>query len=143
MHSFFVAFCLLPMVISKAQESTTQPIDVVNARNRALNAHDLDAFLATYAEDVVIYVYPSREIGRGKRHIAKIFSPFIDAKDVRTSVKKTMVADGFVVVDSVTTFGKKSEEGVAIYEVRNGLIKTVRFLRDTLRAKQTDANDAN
>ena len=131
---------MLPALLLITQDSTAQkqvkPLDVVKERNRALNAHELDSFLATYADDVMIYVFPDKKLGSGKQHLRKIFALFIEDKNVRTRVKKTMVADGFVVVESTTTFGKNTEAGVAIYEVRNGKIKSVRFLRDTLKAKQ-------
>ncbi|MEO1528533.1 MAG: nuclear transport factor 2 family protein [Planctomycetota bacterium] len=115
----------------------------MSERNRALNAHDLDAFLATYADNVEIFVYPSTKIGDGKKHIEKIFSLYIEKKDVSIRVKKTLEADGYVVVESATTFGKKIESGIAIYEVRDGKIKSVRFLRDTLRAKQTAVDEGS
>lgn len=130
-----------------AQEATPiasiSPLDIVNERNRALNAHDLDAFLATYADDVSIYVYPAEKIGNGKKHIQKIFSLFIEEKRVSTTVLSTMEADGYVVVESSTTFGEKTEAGIAIYEVRDEKIQSVRFLRDSLRAKQTEAEDGH
>ncbi len=121
-------------------ERQLSPVDVVNERNRALNAHELEAFMATYADDVSVYVYPAKKLGDGKKHIRKIFALLIETKSVKTVVKKTMANDGFVVVESVNTVGKKTEEGIAIYEVRGDKIKSVRFLRDKIRAKRTDAD---
>ena len=141
-----VSACLLIILMlpqDAKPESVPTPMEIVNERNRTLNAHDLDAFLATYANDVAFYVYPSKKIGDGKKHVEKIFSLYIEKKDVRTRVKKTLEADGYVVVESATTFGKKVESGIAIYEVRDGKIKSVRFLRDTLRAKQTAVDAGN
>lgn len=134
-----IALLLLALPLAPCDTDTDEvpsPIEVVEERNRALNAHDLDAFLATYADDVAIFVYPGKKIGDGKNHVEKIFALFIENKDVRTVVSKTMASDSYVVVESTTTFGKKSETSIAIYEVRAGTIRTVRFLRDTLRAKQ-------
>lgn len=141
-----IAILILGIQITASDAMSTKhisPIDVVNARNNALNSHDLDTFLATYADDVVIYVYPDKKLGEGKEHIKKIFSYFIESKKVSTKVKRTLAAESYVVVESATTFGKKIEQGIAIYEIRENKIQSVRFLRDTLRAKQTDvsAND--
>ena len=120
-------------------ETDKTPSEIVQERNRALNAGELAAFLDTYAENVEIFVYPTRKIGSGKKHIRMIFADAITNGTVRTRVKRTMAADGYVIVESATTFGKKTEEGVAIYEVRKGKIQSVRFVRDTLRAKQKPA----
>ena len=133
--TLLIVFLILPQAAKP--ENVPPPTEIVNERNRALNAHDLDSFLATYADDVAIYVYPSKKIGDGKQHIRKIFSLYIEKKEVSTRVISTLEADGYVVVESATTFGKKIESGIAIYEVRDGKIISVRFLRDTLRAKQT------
>ena len=60
--------------------------------------------------------------------------------EMKVEVGQTMVADSFVVVESTSSFGDTKETGTAIYEVRDGLIRSVRFLRDTLRAKRVEAN---
>lgn len=136
-------FILAIQIIAPEVGSSVSPLEIVNERHRALNAHDLDAFLATYAEDVEIFVYPSKKLGDGKKHIRKIFSLYIEKKDIRTKVKRTMESDGYVVVESATTFGKKTESSIAIYEVREDKIQSVRFLRDSLRAKQAAAGTNN
>ena len=46
-------------------------------------------------------------------------------------------ADGYVVVESTTTFADAIEKGLALYEVRDGLIRRVSFLRDNRRATRT------
>jgi hypothetical protein len=57
--------------------------------------------------------------------------------DVEVEVSQQLVSDSFVVSASITSFSDKSETTVAIYEVRNGLIQSVKFLRDQLRATQS------
>jgi hypothetical protein len=108
---------------------------------RALNDHDLGTFLSTYAEDVGIYVYPERSLGKGKTHIKKLFSPMFEKGEVHVEIGETMTADSFVVVETKTSFGNRVEKSVAVYEVRGGLIRSVRFLRDSLRAAQVQTKE--
>jgi hypothetical protein len=135
---FICTLCLTETLF--AEESKPTPLDVVKKRMSALNDHNLEAFLSTYAEDVAVFVYPDRPLGEGKSHIRKIFSPMIRKREVHVEIGKTMTADSYVVVEMSTSFGDIAEPSVAIYEVRDGLIRSVRFLRDSIRARQVDAN---
>ncbi|HIE99387.1 MAG: nuclear transport factor 2 family protein [Fuerstiella sp.] len=142
MKSYFVLFiCTLCLTdLLSAEESTPTPLDVVKKRTSALNDHNLESFLATYAEDVAVFVYPDRPLGKGKAHVRKIFAPMIKKRNVHVEIDRTMTADSFVVVEMRTSFGDIAEPSVAIYEVRDGLIQSVRFLRDSIRARQIETN---
>lgn len=122
-----------------AKEPEPTPLAVVKQRMHALNAHDLETFLSTYAEDVSIFVYPDRQLGKGKSHLRKIFAPMIRNGEVHVKIGTALTTDSYVVVESTTSFGSIAEPSVAIYEVRDGLIQSVRFLRDTIRARQVEA----
>jgi hypothetical protein len=131
-----VFFLLLPTLVN-AQETEHSPLSVVNKRTKALADHNFDAFMSTYAEDVQLFVYPDKPLGRGKEHIKMLFAPMFKTGDVEIAVAQQLVSDSFVVSESTLSFGDKSETTTAVYEVRDGLIQSVRFLRDGLRATQT------
>ena len=127
---------LLP-ILANAQESEPTPTNVVNKRNKALAEHDLPAFLSTYADNVEIFVYPDKPLSKGKERLQSLFAPMFKKGDIQLEVVHQSASDSYVVCESVLSFGDKSEATIGIYEVRNGLIQTVRFLRDGMRAAQT------
>ena len=139
-----LAFVLLLPVLANAQENEQAPLSVVNKRTRALADHNFSDFMSTYAENVEIFVYPDKPLGKGKEHVKTLFAPMFKKGDVEVEVAHQLVSDSFVVCESITSFSDKSETTIAIYEVRDGLIQSVRFLRDNLRATQskrsTDVN---
>jgi hypothetical protein len=97
----------------------------------AYNARDVDAFMACYAEDVVI------EDGLGDVKLSgweamreRYAQAFADEPDVRFELL-ARIRHGDFVVDHEYLTGYKSGEvryAVAIYWVQKGLIQRVRFL---------------
>jgi len=103
--------------------------DVVQRQVNAFNAHNLDALLATYAEDVKLYDFPDQLLTTGRAalraHYEKQLGP--DSR-AHWEVRKRLIA-GSVVIDQVRWTGRadgKESEGVGIYQVRNGLIQSIR-----------------
>jgi hypothetical protein len=127
---------LLP-ALANAQQNAQTPLSVVNKRTKALSDHNFDDFMSTYAENVEIFVYPDKSLGKGKEHLRALFAPMFKRGDVEIEVTRQLVSDSFVVTESITSFADKSETTLAIYEVRDGLIQSVRFLRDGLKASQS------
>ncbi len=127
---------LLPGLTHAHASEQATPLTVVNKRTKALADHDFDIFMSTYAENVEIFVYPDKPLGKGKEHVRTLFAPMFKAGEVEIEVTHQLVSDSFVVCASTISFADKSETTVAVYEVRDGLIQSVRFLRDNLRATQ-------
>ena len=128
---------LLSPVPVLAQQAEQTPLSVVNKRTKALADHDFSEFMSTYAEDVQLFVYPDKLLGKGKEHVRMLFAPMFKDGNIEVQVAHQLVSDGFVVCESTISFSDKSETTIAIYEVRNGLIQSVRFVRDNLRASQS------
>ncbi len=106
------------------------PLEVVNARMDAYNSHDLERFLGNYAEEVTIFTYPDKSLGGGRDHLCSIFGPMFEKGETRVTIQHQIAKDSYVVNhESVNTEGTKTEY-VSIYEVRKGLIQSVRFVRD-------------
>ena len=112
------------------EEEARSPLEVVNLRMNAYNDHDLDALLSTYSDDVEIFTYPSRSLGRGREHVKELFSDLFRDETLRVDIHHQIAKDGYVINhETVLSSGAKTEY-VSIYEVRDGLIKSVRFVRD-------------
>lgn len=106
------------------------PLEVVNQRMDAYNRHDLPSFLALYSEDIEIFTYPDRSLGGSKQHLASIFGPMFEAGEVRVELHHQIEKDRYVVNHETVHDGDSTTEYVSIYEVEEGLIQSVRFVRD-------------
>ena len=101
---------------------------VVQRQLEAYNRHDLEAFLATYAEDVKLYRMPSAEPTiSGKAQLGEFYRrsrfnlPALHAQVVHRAVL------GNKVVDHERVFGLKKDavDAVAVYAIADGRIVTV------------------
>lgn len=112
------------------QSESQSPLDVVNYRMSAYNRHDLPSFMAVYSEDIEVFTYPNKSLGKGKKHLRSIFEPMLQEGVVQVDIHHQIVKDSFVVNHETVSYGGTTTEYISIYEVRDGLIKTVRFVRD-------------
>jgi len=126
---------LLPALLLAAPHSRSQsPEAVVTRQLEAYNAHDLEAFAATYAEDVELYDFPAalREPA-GKAGLKAFYTQrFKDNPDLHASAKNQMLSGPYVIHrEKVTGLMERKEplEVVVIYLVKDGLIRKVWFLR--------------
>ena len=106
------------------------PLEVVNLRMEAYNKHDLDAFLSTYAEEVEIFTYPDKSLRKGKKGIKSLFEEMFQDSSLQVEVHHQLAKDSYVVNHETVSSKEGKTEYVSIYEVREGLIESVRFVRD-------------
>ncbi|MEJ8810785.1 nuclear transport factor 2 family protein [Variovorax ureilyticus] len=104
------------------------PVHVVQRQFEAYNAHDLGAFLETYAENAELYRAPSTEpVASGKAAISELYATKVfTVSNHRAELLGRMVC-GTQVVDHERVFGLRERpfEVVAVYHVANGLIERV------------------
>jgi hypothetical protein len=106
------------------------PAEVVNAQLDAYNARDIDAFAATYAEDVCMYRMPhSKLVFRGRPQIVEHYGgkTFKNA-GLHAQILGRLVI-GSKVIDHERTVGLRPEpvEIMVVYEIHNELIHAVWF----------------
>lgn len=107
---------------------TISPVDLVQQQLNAYNAHDLEAFLAPYAEDVEIYQFPNTLLSKGKEQMRKDYL-FITKVPKLFCRLQNRVVQGNMVIDheEVSGFGPKPVHAVAIYLIEKGKISKVYF----------------
>jgi hypothetical protein len=106
------------------------PEDVVQRQLDAYNAHDLGAFLATYAEAAEL-----TRVGKadppvtGKAAISELYASRVFSVQGHRAELVGRFAFGNKVVDHERVFGLSPEpfEALAVYEVTDGLIQRVWF----------------
>ncbi|MGZ5190312.1 MAG: amidohydrolase family protein, partial [Flavisolibacter sp.] len=107
---------------------TSSPEELVDLQLLAYNAHNLEAFLAPYAEDVEVYRFPNKLLTKGKEAMRKSYefietTPRLYCRLINRIVQGNMVIDQ----EEVWGFGDKPFYGLAIYEVKDGRIQKVYF----------------
>jgi len=115
---------------NQAQESNLTPLEVVNKRMDFYNRHDFGEFIKLYAHDVKIYTYPERLLGTGTDNITSIFKPKFADKSIQVEIISQINNGNHVINHEVVKEDGIDTKYVSIYEVENGLIKSVRFVRD-------------
>ncbi|SDM60846.1 nuclear transport factor 2 family protein [Allokutzneria albata] len=104
------------------------PASVVDRQLAAYNAHDLEAFLATYAEDVHLALHEGQSI-RGRDEMRGLYAEQFAQRLCRAEVVGRLIERGWV-VDHEVAHGLDDEPRrvLVAYRVRDGLIDRVRFL---------------
>ena len=104
------------------------PAMLAQQQLNAYNAHDLEAFLAPYAEDVEIFMFPGKQALKGKADMRRQYqfvtkTPKLYCRLVNRIVEGNMVIDQ----EEVWGFGDKPVTAVAMYIIENGKISKVYF----------------
>ena len=106
------------------------PVDPVQRQLEAYNAHDLERFVAQYADDIRVYRPPATEPALvGKQAFADHYArnrftlPHLHAEVVNRMVCGNKVVDH----ERITGLQPEIVEAIAVYEVDGGLIHTVWF----------------
>lgn len=134
----FFAACLsacvsAPSTFTRSHESSAIPqeraaLSIVARRTAAYNEHDIDAFLATYADNVRVYEYPDKFLGEGVYRMRAIFGPQFEDGQGRIVVHSQHVLGNTVVSDETVSYYGKTEHNIGIYIVDDGLIVEVRLI---------------
>jgi len=116
-----------PSMAADAQTVVQQQLD-------AYNAHDIGAFMATYAPHAEVLEFPAKPLMKGAAQIQEFYATkrFNDPRLHATVVKRIVM--GNVVIDyeqiaNTQPGGPGRMEAIAIYEVNEGKISKVTLIR--------------
>ena len=110
-----------------AEES---PEIIVQKQLDAYNARDIDAFLATYTDDVKIFNYPNTLSSEGKVSMRTGYTRlFKNVTDLNCVIRNRIVTGNKVIDEEYLTMNGNNFSAVAIYEVINGKISSVTFVQ--------------
>lgn len=106
------------------------PEQLADQQLAAYNAHNLDAFLAPYAEDVEVYDFGGKMMMKGKDNMRKAYD-FLNNTPKLYCRLLNRIVQGNKVIDheEVWGFGPKPVYAVAVYEVEGGKIRKVHFMQ--------------
>jgi len=131
-HTAIVIAFFLSLNFGIAQEQNAAPtaLEIVNKRMELYNQHNFEGFIKLYADDVKIYTYPDKLLGKGTENLTSIFKPMFAAKTVQVEIISQMNNGSHVINHEIVTEDGIETKYVSIYEVSDGLIRSVRFVRD-------------
>ncbi len=110
-----------------AEES---PEVIVQKQLDAYNARDIEAFLATYSDNVKVYNYPHTLSYEGKANMKTGYSSlFTNVTDLNCVIKNRIVIGNKVIDEEYLTMNGNNFSATAIYEVANGKIIAVTFIQ--------------
>lgn len=109
----------------------TAPATVVQRQVNAYNARDVDAFVATYAENAELFNHPNELISTGRDALLRDYAQlFAQAPNLHAEISEQMTMGDYVIArERVTGLPDGATiEAVVIYRVRHGLIDAVWFI---------------
>lgn len=118
------------VVLNSAEINTETPAQIVQRQVNAYNARDIEAFLDTYSNDIKIYNFPEELSMDGKEAMRNAFSQlFKSLPNLYCEIKNRIVLGNKVVDREYVRMGTNYSSVLAIYEVTDGKISKVTFLR--------------
>lgn len=124
---FFLSFI---SVMAQQKNAAATPLEIVNSRMSFYNQHNFTEFIKLYSPDVEVYTYPDKLLGTGTENITSIFKPKFIAKSIQVEIISQMYNGNHVINHEIVTENGVKTKYISIYEVKDGLIKSVRFVRD-------------
>jgi hypothetical protein len=116
----------------RSLNDTASPEEVVQRQLDAYNAHDVEAWLATYAEDGQQFEHPAKLLASGSAQLRERITARFQEPNLHARLIKRIVMDHIVVDHEEVTRTFPDGTGkiglVAIYEVRNGRIAMAWFI---------------
>jgi hypothetical protein len=108
-----------------------KPVELIDKQLAYYNAHDLEGFVSTYAEDVKIYhLLDNKVILEGRDALREAYKERFLVLKVHATIDNR-ISIGNKVIDHESVTGLKKDEivhAVAVYEVLHDLIKNVWFI---------------
>lgn len=121
---FFIA---TTMVLAQTKSAVEQ---LVQKQLDAYNAQNIDAFVATYSPTIKIYEFPNKLTQQGLEELRTRYTAMFKKYPQNHSEIVNRTVQGNFVIDQEKVTGRENILIVtAIYEVKDGLIENVWFLR--------------
>ncbi len=103
---------------------------IVQNQLNAYNDRNIDAFLSTYSEDVQVFNFPDELRFKGRANMREQYADFFrNTPDLHCEIKNRIVIGNKIIDEEYITMNGSNFSAVAIYEVENGKIAKITFIR--------------
>jgi len=111
-------------------KNASNPETIVQEQLDVYNQRDIEGFLDTYTKDVKLYNFPAEKRSEGQEEMRKGYASFFqNTPDLNCEIKNRIIIANKVIDEEYITANGNNFSAVAIYEVENGKIAKVTFLR--------------
>lgn len=108
----------------------TDAESIVEEQLDAYNNRDIESFAATYADTIEIFEYPNTSSVKGKSMVKQQYSLFFEnTPDLHAEIKNRIVIGNKVIDQEQVVANGMGFKAIAIYEVENGTITKVTFIK--------------
>ncbi len=125
---------LLPaLLVAAPTPKNLSPAGTVERQIELFNAHDLEGFLALFAEELEVFELPGAAAPTGKARLRELYGARFKANpDLHASAQAQMVSGEFVIQKEKISgrAGKEALVAVTIYQVKAGKILRMWGLRE-------------
>jgi len=112
------------------QELNFNPETIVDKQLEAYNARDIDAFMATYSNDIELFNYPDIATSKGQGSMKERYGSFFNqTPDLHCEIKNRIVIGNKVIDEEYITMNGTHFRAIAVYEVDENEILKVTFIR--------------
>lgn len=109
--------------------SEESPIKVIDRQVSTFNNRDLYGFVSCYTEDVIVERFPDQPMYTGRQKMTENYDRFYqNTKEAKVEVVNRIRLGNTVIDEEITLVDGRKGHQVAIYEVKNGLIASMRFI---------------
>ena len=131
----FSSLLLVPaLLVAAPTPKVLSPAATVQKQIEAFNAHDLEGFLALFADDVEVSEIPAGPAApAGKARLRELYAERFKANpDLHASAEAQMISGEFIIQKERIKgrAGKEALEAVTIYQVKAGKILRMWSLRE-------------
>lgn len=103
---------------------------IVQNQLNAYNDRNLDAFLNSYSQDVQVFNFPDELRFKGRANMREQYADFFrNTPDLHCEIKNRIVIGNKIIDEEYINANGTNFSAVAIYEIENGKIAKVTFLR--------------
>ncbi len=103
---------------------------IIQNQLNAYNDRNIEAFLNTYSEDVQVFNFPDELRFKGRANMREQYTDFFsNTPDLHCEIKNRIVIGNKIIDEEYITMNGTNFSVVAIYEVENGKIAKVTFIR--------------
>lgn len=118
----------MTFIHDKPSDSNTEK--VVQDQLDAYNSRNIKGFASTYSDDVKVYNFPNELRFEGIDKMREQYGPFFESTpDLHCEIKNRVVIGNKVIDEEFVTMNGNNFSAIAIYEVENGKIVKVTFVR--------------
>ncbi len=108
----------------------TDASDIVEQQLIAYNAKDMDTFVKTFSDTIKAYDYPNKLQFKGKIQLRSMYTDlFAKIPDLHSEIKNRIVIGNIVIDEEYLTANGDNFSLAAIYEIKEGKIAKMIFIR--------------